>query len=236
MKHWRIEDVDWSRFDPAKVDPEMLLLVKSAAMVERNGTEYAEYLARVFDVDPAFQQAAANWAVEEVQHGDALGRWASMADPGWDYMACFARYRAGYHINLGDAGSIRGSRAGELIARCIVETGTSSYYSALADTTGRARAAADLPPYREPTNFATSSCSTITCGAISRASRSVSLRRLRIAAGRVGETEDDELAFRLPLQQRSRGRSRTTHKRCRRGLPMGRRHGGLSVPSSSSVA
>ena len=31
--------------------------------------------------------------------------------------------------------SIRGSRTGELIARCMVETGTSSYYTALAEAT-----------------------------------------------------------------------------------------------------
>ena len=30
--------------------------------------------------------------------------------------------------------SVRGSRTGELIARCVVEVGTSSYYSALRDS------------------------------------------------------------------------------------------------------
>jgi len=30
---------------------------------------------------------------------------------------------------------VRGSRSGELIARCVVETGTSSYYTAIADAT-----------------------------------------------------------------------------------------------------
>src|SRR5258708_37784899 len=100
MKHWRIEEVAWDRFDPAKVDPAIVPLVKAAAMVERNGTDYARYLNNVFHDDPDFGQAADNWAVEEVQHGEALGRWAMLADPGWDYRAAFARYQAGFKLPL----------------------------------------------------------------------------------------------------------------------------------------
>ncbi|MGC4106933.1 MAG: ferritin-like domain-containing protein [Thermomicrobiales bacterium] len=135
MKHWRIEDVAWDRFDPEKVDPAVIPLVKAAAMVERNGTDYAVYLNAVFRDDPDFRRAVDAWSVEEVQHGDALGRWATLADPGWDYLAAFGRFREGYRLNLDVGGSIRGSRTGELIARCMVETGTSSYYTALADST-----------------------------------------------------------------------------------------------------
>ena len=72
---------------------------------------------------------------EEIQHGMALGRWAQLADPAWDFDAAFARFRAGYKLPLEATGSVRGSQAGEMMARCIVETGTSSYYSALKDAT-----------------------------------------------------------------------------------------------------
>ena len=56
MKHWRIEDVDWDRFAADKVDPAIVPLVKAAAMVERNGTDYAIYLNNVFRDDPDFGQ------------------------------------------------------------------------------------------------------------------------------------------------------------------------------------
>ena len=72
MKHWRIEDVAWDAFDPAAVDPALVPLVKAAAMVERNGRDYARYLGGVFYDDPDFRKAADYWAEEEVQHGDAL--------------------------------------------------------------------------------------------------------------------------------------------------------------------
>ena len=133
MKHWRLDEVAWDRFDAGKLDPAVVPLVKAAAMVERNGGDYGVYLNRVFADDPDFRAAADRWAAEEVQHGDALGRWAMLADPAWDYDAAFARYRAGYQLPLSATASVRGSRTGELIARCMVETGTSSYYSALAE-------------------------------------------------------------------------------------------------------
>ena len=164
-------------------------------MVERNGLDYAAYLNGVFRDDPDFQQAADNWAAEEVQHGDALGQWAMLADPGWDYAAAFARYREGFRIDTAANASIRGSRTGELIARCMVETGTSSYYTAVGRGGRGAGAGADLPadrrrrvpPFqavlrphaalpraREPRNVC-SACAS--------------------PPGRISETEDDELAF-----------------------------------------
>jgi hypothetical protein len=194
MKHWHIDQVAWDRFDPKRLDPEVVPLVKAAAMVERNGDDYALYLKSVFHDDPDFQRAAENWAVEEVQHGDALGRWGMLADPGWDYGACFARYRAGFAIDTKADASIRGSRTGELIARCMVETGTSSYYTALGEGT-------EEPVLKEI-------CRLIAADEyrhfklfydhmkryLARENLSF-LQRLRVAAGRIGESEDDELAF-----------------------------------------
>ena len=95
MKHWRIEDVDWRRFDPLRVEPRIVPLVKASAMVERNGTVYAIYLNSVFRDDAVFCRAADHWADEEVQHGDALGKWAMLADPSWNCEAAFTRYKAG---------------------------------------------------------------------------------------------------------------------------------------------
>jgi len=194
MKHWRIEDVPWDRFDPARVDPTIVPLIKAAAMVERNGTDYAAYLNNVFHDDPDFCRAADNWAIEEVQHGEALGKWASLADPGWDFRAAFARYKNGYSLPLDVRQSVRGSLTGELIARCIVETGTSGYYTALADAAQesvlqhvcRLIAADEFRHFKLFYDHMRRYLGRERIGL---------LRRLRIAAGRITETEDDELAF-----------------------------------------
>jgi hypothetical protein len=194
MKHWRIDNVRWDRFQPTAVDPEVVALVKAAAMVERNGTDYAVYLNRVFHDDPAFCQAADNWADEEVQHGEALGRWAMLADPSWDYRAAFDRYRAGFHLPLEAEASVRGSRTGELIARCIVETGTSSYYTALAEATAEP-VLAQICRHIAADEFRHFKLFYDHMRRYLRREHIGLARRLRIAAGRITESEDDELAF-----------------------------------------
>lgn len=194
MKHWTLEDVAWTAFQPGQVDPDIVPLVKAAAMVERNGVDYSIYLSRVFVDDPDFRLAAENWAIEEVQHGDALGRWATLADPTWDFEAAFQRYRDGYKLPLDADASIRGSRTGELIARCMVETGTSSYYTALAEATQepvlqhvcKLIAADEYRHFKLFYDHMKRYLSREKLGMLSR---------LRIAAGRITESEDDELAY-----------------------------------------
>lgn len=212
MKHWSLNDVAWDRFDASRVDEAIVPLIKAAAMVEKNGLDYAVYLGRVFADDPDFKQASDNWAVEEVQHGDALGRWAVLADPSWDFDAAFERYRTGYKIPLDLDVSVRGSRTGELIARCMVETGTSSYYSALGDATAepvlqhvcRLIAADEYRHFKLFYDHMRRYLSREKLGLLSR---------LRIAAGRITESEDDELAFAFHCGNEPVGRT-YDHARC----------------------
>lgn len=194
MKNWTLDDIDWSRFDRSKVDPEVLKVIKSACMVEHNGYDYADYLCNVFDDDPVFQQAARDWAEEEVQHGRALARWSRLADPDFDFEARFRLFTEGYRLPLDATESVRGSRAGELVARCVVETGTSSYYSALADSTNEPvlkqickNIAAD--EFRHYKLFYSHLRRYIERDNIGR------LRRLLIVLRRINESEDDELAY-----------------------------------------
>jgi hypothetical protein len=193
--HWTLETIKWESFDRARLDPHTLMAVKAASLVEKNALDYVEYLRVVFKDDPPTLDAIEGWGAEEVQHGDALGRWAEIADPTFNFKDAYARFRAGYtppHFVNAD-GSVRGSRIGELIARCVVECGTSSGYTALRDSTDEPVlkqiagliAADEFKHYRlfydlmkkqnePPPAF---------------------WERLRIAATRVSEAEDDELAY-----------------------------------------
>jgi rubrerythrin len=130
---WTLNDIDWARFDASKVSPDVLKVIKTAAMIERNGADYGRYLGNVFRDDNAFCAVAEEWAVEEEQHGLALGRWASLADPDFDFDKSFAAFTAMYRIPVNAMDSVRGSKLAELCARCVVETGTSSFYSAIRD-------------------------------------------------------------------------------------------------------
>ena len=194
MAGWTLDDIPWHAFDESRIDPEIVPVIKAASVVEYNAGDYRTYLCNVFHDDPRAIKAFEGWAEEEVQHGRALGRWAEMADPTFDFADSFARFTAGYRIPVEAANSVRGSRTGELIARCIVETGTSSYYSALAD-------AADEPVLE-------AICRRIAADEfahyqlfhshlrryLEREKLGV-WRRFRVALGRLREADDDELAY-----------------------------------------
>ncbi len=191
---WSPEELPWEAFDPERVDPNLIPLIKAASMVESNGRDYAAYLNRVFADDVQVCDLINGWAHEEVQHGVVLGRWAKLADPSFDYDAALARFRAGYSIQVDADASIRGSRTGEMIARCMVEVGTSSFYLALADRTDEPllraickRIAADELRhyalfYRVMKRYLANE-------------RLNKVERIHIAFVRVMETEDDELAY-----------------------------------------
>lgn len=194
INRWTLSDIDWDSFDKEKVDPDLLSVVKAAALVEYNGKDYATYLNNVFRKFPNLKPVIDQWAVEEVMHGTALGRWAELADPTFNFKKAVKRFRDGYSINLDAATSVRGSKSGEMIARCIVETGTSSFYTALKE-------AADEPVLKQI-------CAKIAADEFrhyklfyeeylkfSKADHLSLWQRLKAAVGRIMETSDDELSY-----------------------------------------
>lgn len=194
MPGWTLDDIPWDEFDPGRVDDALLPLVKAASMVESNATDYGDYLCNVFADDPRLCRAARSWVVEELQHGAALARWAKLVDPAFDFDRAFAAFVEGYRIPVESQVSVRGSRTGEMVARCMVETGTNSFYTALADAS------------REPVLEAI--CRRIADDELAHywlfhhhmtrymADENLSFwQRLRVALGRIAESEDDELAY-----------------------------------------
>lgn len=190
---WKPDDIPWHRFDRSRVDPDLVCLVKAASMVEHNARHYAAYLCNVFHDDSAFQQLARAWAEEEVQHGQTLGRWARLADPDFDFDSSFKRYTDSYRIPIDMQRSIRGSLTGELLARCVVETGTSSHYTAIRRATTepvlaelcRRIAADELRHYRTFYELSKHYLATERIGLT---------ERIRVVGGRVLETQNEELA------------------------------------------
>ena len=226
MGSWTLADIPWDRFDRAKVDPDLLRLVKAASLVEQNGADYARYLCGVFHDDPAFQAVARRWGEEEIQHGQALGRWAMLADPGFDHAEASRRFTEGFRVDLDATRSVRGSRSGELVARCIVETGTSSYYAALGEAAAepvleaicRHIAADELRHYKL---FYLHLKRYLAAEQIGR------WRRLRVALGRIGESEDDELCYAYHAANEGGApydRSRAAASYARRAYAVYRRH------------
>ncbi len=194
---WSLDDIDWAKFNASKVEPWMLAAIKAAALVEFNAPDYVAYLKRIFkDAGPETLASIEEWGREESQHGKSLGRWAEMADPSFRLDETFARFHRGYrpeHFASMDEISVRGSRRGEMIARCVVESGTSSYYSAIKDATSEpvleeiaGRIAAD--EFRHYKLF---------FEMLHRQDEPdlPFWKKLLVAVGRITESDDDELAY-----------------------------------------
>ena len=194
MSAWSPGDIDWHRFDGTKVDADLLKLVKAASMVERNAPQYATYLCNVFHEDAWLKPLIQKWADSEVQHGNMLARWARLADPDFDFDTRFRRFRGGFCVPTELTESVRGSLTGELLARCVVETGTSSYYTAIRRATSEPVlkelcgfiAADELRHYKTFYDLSKRYLEKEKVGLTDR---------LRVVVGRVVETEDDELAY-----------------------------------------
>lgn len=195
LPHWNMDEIDYSRIDRSKITEDLLKVVKAAALVEYNAVAYSAYLERVFADDPEFQEMSRCWATEEVQHGKSLGKWAETVDPTWKLEDAMAKFREGYKIeHINNDTSIRGSRTGEMVARCMVETGTSSYYSAIGTSTQEpvlkeicAKIAGD--EFRHYKLFYDTLNRYLKKEGMGR------MARLKIALGRIAESEDDELSY-----------------------------------------
>lgn len=192
--HWTLDDIAWDRFDASKVDPELLKAVKAASMVEGNAAEYVAYLRRVFEGDAKTIALFEQWGEEEIQHGRALGRWAQMADPSWDFDTALKAFHAGYHPEHFDTGiARRGSRRGEMISRCVVETGTSSYYSAMKEST-QEPVLKEIATHIAADEFAHYRLFLDTLQ--EQTEKPLPLwKRISVALGRASEAEDDELGY-----------------------------------------
>lgn len=191
---WTLDKIKWSAFDAAGVEPGLLAVVKTAALVEANSADYVTYLKNVFPGDAAFHEAIELWGREEAQHGAALGRWAELADPEFSFDQALKDFRAGYQLDLETDQSIRGSRLAELVARSVVESGTSSFYSAIRDA-AREPVLKQIAHHIAADEFAHYQLFQKHLKAYEAAEPLGRLKRLQVAVTRVQEAEDDELAY-----------------------------------------
>ena len=193
MNLWTMDDIPWQDFDPSRVDPDLVKLVKAASLVENNAHIYADYLGNVFHQYPEVQKLTRVWAGEEVRHGETLARWATLADPDFNFEEAVKQFRNNFQVPIDLSKSVRGSLTGELLARCVVETGTSSHYTAMRHTTQEPvlseichRLASDeLRHYR---TFYEASKVFLATDRISL------INRIKVVGGRVLELGDEEMA------------------------------------------
>jgi hypothetical protein len=237
--HLTVDSINWSHFSPEKVDGDLLEIVKTVSLLEYNALNYAEYLCKIFAADPVMRSFLRGWGEEEVEHGIVLGRWVELADPVYDFQAAVRRFRDNFKMpELSQPAPFRNSPPGELVAQSIVETGTSSLYSAIADAAqepvlqvlSRGIAADEFRHYD------------LFCAHMERYQerrRIGRIQRIRVAVARIAEIKDDELAcayHAANLYDRPYDRARAAHAYARRAFRLyHRRHVARGIGMAARV-
>ncbi len=130
---WHLEDIDFSSIDTARmrVRDDIFLLVCSASFVESGAETYAHNLVNYFKGDTEVGEwLSERWKVEELQHGRALKTYVQHVWPEFDWDSAYAAFFAEY-AKLCTCDELEPTRGQELVARCIVEMGTTTYYQTL---------------------------------------------------------------------------------------------------------
>jgi rubrerythrin len=132
---WSIDDISWEAIDRAAVrdDRHLFYMVASASFIEITSDLYTKNLIAFFRADAEIVGwLAERWEKEEVQHGTALKKYVQSAWPDFDWEAAYAHFRRDYGA-ICTVEALAGSKALEMAARCVVETGTASFYRMLSD-------------------------------------------------------------------------------------------------------
>lgn len=132
-QRWTLNDIPWQTIRPELMaDQELLFyLVTTASFIETATDTYArnliEYYADDAEITAWLDQ---HWQHEELQHGRALKCYVQIAWPGFDWDEVYQAFFADFSANC-TLEALEPTPCLEMASRCIVEMGTSSYYTAL---------------------------------------------------------------------------------------------------------
>jgi hypothetical protein len=135
---WDLSHVPLAAVEPQRVRgrEDLFYMVTSASFVENGAALYTANLASFFAGDDDFVDwLTRGWQVEELGHGRALRAYARHVWPEFPWDEAYAAFLDEYSRQC-TVGALERSRPLELVARCVVETGTSTYYRALAGQAG----------------------------------------------------------------------------------------------------
>jgi hypothetical protein len=133
---WSLADIRYDTIpcERIRADRDLFYLVTSASFVEITSDLYTRNLVDYFERDPAVVRwLTEEWEPEELQHGAALRRYVETVWPDFDWGRAYQDFLADYTRHPTATG-FAASRSLELAGRCVVETGTASFYRMLADS------------------------------------------------------------------------------------------------------
>jgi hypothetical protein len=132
-RRWRLDDIPWeqTRSEAVAGSEELFYMVTTASLIESATDRYARNLADHYSGEPDIADWLLDgWEPEEMQHGRALRRYAEAVWPDFPWEQAFEGFRAEFSEKVKPE-SLLPKRSLEMAARCVVEMGTASYYTAL---------------------------------------------------------------------------------------------------------
>jgi hypothetical protein len=127
-----VADLDLTRIERGLVrdDRFTYYLVAGASFIETAADLYTNNLVHHFPDPLTREWLAKRWQPEELQHGRALRAYLEAVWPGLDWEQGYAGFFDEYS-KLCTMDQLEDSRTLEMAARCMVETGTATFYTAL---------------------------------------------------------------------------------------------------------
>jgi Fatty acid desaturase len=133
QQRWSLDSINWRAIRRnASVEPDALFyLVAAASFMESTTDRYTRNLIDQFSGDDEITSwLERHWLPEELQHGHALRRYVQIAWPNFEWDRVYASFLGEFSAYC-CADGLEPTRTREMASRCVVETGTASYYTTL---------------------------------------------------------------------------------------------------------
>lgn len=134
---WSLDEIPFQDIDRDAVgdDRQLFYMLAGASFVEITSDLYTDNLVAFYRGDDEVTAwLSQQWEPEELRHGKALRRYVETAWPEFDWNAGYRAFLAEYSRCCA-VGLLAPTRTLELAARCVVETGTATFYRALSEMT-----------------------------------------------------------------------------------------------------
>lgn len=132
---WSVDDIPYHALvhDEIRDDRRLFHIVASASFIEITSDLYTRNLVELFrDDQEVVGWLEHAWEKEEMQHGAALKRYVQTAWPEFDWDAGYRTFFAEYS-RVCTLEALAETRALEMASRCVVETGTATFYRMLSE-------------------------------------------------------------------------------------------------------
>jgi len=133
MAKWDYRQIDYGAVDAERIrgNDELFNFVAIASFIEITSDIYEKNLVSYYEGDEELTGWLSEvWEPEELQHGQALRHYIATVWPDFDWEAAYRGFREEYGA-MCKIDAFQPTRGTEMLARMVVETGTSTFYKAL---------------------------------------------------------------------------------------------------------